>query len=69
MDEKLTKFLEGKITQAQIKADSEAEQSTEAEESEAVKMEDVATTGGTQSSAMEVNEEEEDEVIIVEEVK
>ena len=69
MDEKLTKFLEGQITQAQLKADSEAEQSAEAEESKAVKMEDVGTTGGTQSSVMEVNEEEEDEVIIVEEVK
>ena len=69
VDEKLTKFLEGQITQAQLKADSEAEQSAEVEESEAVKMEDVGMTGGTQSLAMEVDEEEEDEVVIVEEVK
>ena len=69
VDEKLTEFLEGWITQAQLEANLEVEQSMEAEESEAVETEDVRTTGGTQSSAMEVEEEEEDKVVIVEEVK
>ena len=40
----------------------------EGEESEVVGTEDVGVTGGTQSSAMEVNEEEE-EVRVVGEVK
>ena len=69
VDEKLTEFLEGQITQAPLEADSEVEQSAEAEDSEAVEMENVGMTGGTQLLAMEVDEEEEDEVIIVEEVK
>ena len=69
VDEKLTEFLEGWITQVQLEANLEVEQSMEAEESEAVETEDVRTTGGTQSSAMEVEEEEEDKVVIVEEVK
>ena len=68
VDEKLTEFLEGQITQAPLEANSEVEQSAEAEESEAVEMENVGMTGGTQLLAMEVDEEE-DEVIIVEEVK
>ena len=41
----------------------------EAEGSEAVVTEEYGTTGGTQSSAMEVNEEGEDEIEVVEEVK
>ena len=68
VDEKLTEFLEGQITQAPLEANSEVEQSAEAEESEAVEMKNVGMTGGTQLLAMEVDEEE-DEVIIVEEVK
>ena len=47
----------------------EAEESAEAEESEVVGTEDIGTTGGTQSSVMEVNKEEDDEVIVVEEVR
>ena len=69
VDEKLTKFLEERITQAQLEADLEAEQSTEVEQSEAVKMEDMGATGGTQLSAMEVDKEEEDEVVLIEEIK
>ena len=41
----------------------------EAEESKAVGTEEVGMTGGTQSSAVEVDEEGEDEVVAVEEVK
>ena len=41
----------------------------EAEEREAVRMEDHGMMGRTQSSAIEVDEEEEDEVVVVEEVK
>ena len=32
-------------------------------------MEDMGATGGTQSSVMEVDKEEEDEVVVVEEIK
>ena len=41
----------------------------EGEGSKAAGTEDVGTTGGTQSLVMEVNEEGEDEVVVVEEVK
>ena len=66
--DKLTELLEGGMTQAAFKKDSEAEEMVEVEESEGMGMEDVGTTGGTQSSAMEV-EEEENEVVMVGEVK
>ena len=55
--EKLTAVLE---------VDLEVEEMAEAEGSKAIRMEDVGTTGGTQSSAMEVDEEGEDEVVVVE---
>ena len=57
------------MSQEALEVDSEAEEMGEAEESEAIGMEEVGTTGGTQLSAMEVDEEEEDEVVVVEEVK
>ena len=41
----------------------------EAEESEAIRTEEVGMTSGTRSLAMEVDEEGEDEVVVVEEVK
>ena len=41
----------------------------EAEESEAIGMEEGGMTGRTQSSVMEVDEEGEDEVVVVEQVK
>ena len=52
----------GWLTQAEFEEDLEVE------ESKAVGTEDVGMTGGTQSSVMEVDEEE-DEVVVVEEVK
>ena len=69
LEEKLTVVLEGQLSQAELEIDSEAEEMGEAEGSEAVGMEEVGTMGGTQSSAMEVDEEGEDEVVVVEEVK
>ena len=69
LEEKLTAVLEGRLSQEALEVDSEAEEMGEAEESEAVGMEEVGTTGGTQSSAMEVDEEEEDKVVVVEQVK
>ena len=48
---------------------SQAEEMVEAEGSEAIGMEELGMTGGTQSSAMEVDEEGEDEVVVIEEVK
>ena len=69
LKEKLMEVLEGWLTQAELEIDSEAEETGEAEESEVVGMEEPGTMGGTQSSAMEVDEEEEDEVVVVEEVK
>ena len=69
LEEKLMEVLEGRLSQEALEIDSEAEEMGEAEGSEAVGMEEVGMTGGTQSSAMEVNEEGEDEVIVVEEVK
>ena len=69
LEEKLTAVLEGRLSQAALEVDSEVEEMGEAEGSEAVWMEEVGMTGGTQSLAMEVNEEGEDEVVVVEEVK
>ena len=65
--EKLMEVLEGQLTQAELEIDSEAEEMGEAEESEVVRTEELGTTGGTQSSVMEVDEDE--EVVVVEEVK
>ena len=69
LKEKLTAVLEGRLSQEALEVDSEVEEMGEAEESEAVGMEEVGMTGGTQLSAMEVDEEGEDEVVVVEEVK
>ena len=69
LEEKLTAVLEGWLTQAELEVASEVEEMGEAEESEAVGMEEVGTTGGTQSLVMEVDEEGEDEVVVVEEAK
>ena len=66
---KLTELLADQIMQEAFQEDSEAEEIMEVEESEAVGMEDFETTGGTQASAIEVEEEVEDEVVVVEEVK
>ena len=41
------------MSQAELEIDSEAEEMVEVEGSKAVGMEDVGTTGGTQSSVME----------------
>ena len=57
--------LEEKLM-AVLEIDSEVEEMAEAEGSNAVRMEDVGMTGGTQSSAMEVDEEGKDEVVVVE---
>ena len=69
LEEKLTAVLEGRMSQAELENDSEAEEMVEAEGSEAVGTEEFGKTGGTQSSAMEVDEEGEDEVVVVEEAK
>ena len=69
LEEKLTAVLEGRMSQVELEIDSEAEEMVEAEGSEAVGTEEFGTTGGTQSSAMEVDEEGEDEVVVVEEAK
>ena len=69
LEEKLRAVLEGRLSQEVLEVDSEAEEMEEAEESEAVGTEEFGATGGTQSSAMEVDEEGEDEVVTVEEVK
>ena len=61
--------LEGRMDQVELEVDSEAEEMVEAEGSEAVGTEEYGTMGGTQSSVMEVDEEGEDEVAVVEEVK
>ena len=66
LEEKLMAVLEGQMSQAELEINSEVEEMVEAEGSEAVGMEDVGMTGGTQSSAMEVDEEGEDEVVVVE---
>ena len=57
------------MSQAELEIDSEAEEMGEAEGSKAVRTEEVGTMGGTQSSAMEVDEEGEDEAVVVEEAK
>ena len=62
LEEKLMVVLEGQLSQEALEVDSEAEEMGEAEGSEGIGMEDVGTAGGTQLSAMEVNEEGEDEV-------
>ena len=67
--EKLMELLAGWITQEVFQEDLEAEEIVEVEESEAMGTEDFGMTSGTQLSAIEVNEEEEDEVVVVEEVK
>ena len=57
------------MSQAELEIDSEAEEMVEVEGSKAVGLEDVGTTGGTQLSVMEVDEEGEegeDEVVVVE---
>ena len=69
LEEKLTEVVEGWLSQAALEVDSEAEEMGEIDKSKAIGMEDIGTMGGTQSSAMEVDEEEEDEVEVVEEVK
>ena len=69
LKEKLTAVLEGQMSQVELEIDSEVEEMGEAEGSEAIRMEEVGVTGGTQSSAMEVDEEGEDEVVVVEEAK
>ena len=69
LEEKLTVVLEGWLSQEALEINLEAEEMGEAEGSKAVRTEEVGTTGGTQSLAMEVNEEGEDEVVVVEEVK
>ena len=69
LEEKLTAVLEGRMSQVELEIDSEAEEMGEAEGSEAVGMEEVGMTGGTQSSVMEVDKEGEDEVVVVEETK
>ena len=69
LEEKLMVVLEGRLSQEALEVDLEAEEMGEAEGSEAVGTEEVGTTGGTQSLAMEVDEEGEDEVVVVEEVK
>ena len=67
--EKLTALLAGQMMQEAFEENSEAERSVEREESEVVGMEDVGATGGTQLVAMEDEEEDEDKVVVVEEVK
>ena len=69
LEEKLTAVLEGQLSQEALEVNLEAEEMGEAVGSEAVGMEEFGTTGGTQSLAMEVDEEGEDEVVVVEEVK
>ena len=61
--------LEGRLSQEALEVDLEGEEMGEAEGSEAIGMEEVGMTGRTQSLAMEVDEEGEDEVVVVEEVK
>ena len=56
----------GRLTQAAFEDDSEAEETGEVEESKAVETEDVGMTGEIQLLVMEVDEEDE---VVVEEVK
>ena len=57
------------MSQVELEIDSEVVEMVEAEGCEAVGTEEFGMSGGTQSSAMEVNEEGEDEVVVVKEVK
>ena len=66
MADKLTALLAGQMMQEAFKENLEAEQSAEGEKSEVVGTEDTGANGGTQSSAMEFDMEEEDEVVVVE---
>ena len=68
LEEKLTVVLEGQMDQAELEVNLEAEEMGEAEGSEAIRTEELGTMGGTQSSAMEVDEKGEDEVVVVEEM-
>ena len=61
--------LEGWLTQVVLEDDSEVEEIREAEESKAIGTEDIGTMGGTQSLVMEVDEKEEEEVVVLEDVK
>ena len=58
--------LECQLSQEALEFDSEAEEMGEGEGSEAIGTEEVGMTGGTQSSAMEVDKEEEDDVVVEE---
>ena len=69
LEEKLMAVLEGRLSQVALEVDSEAEEMGDPEGSEAIGMEEFGTTGGTQSSAMEVDKEGEDEPVAVEEAK
>ena len=69
LEEKLMAVLEGRLSQEALEVDSEAEEMGDPEGSKAIGTEEFGTTGGTQLSAMEVDEEGEDEVIVVEEAK
>ena len=69
LEKKLMEVLEGQLTQAELEINSEAEEMGEAEESEVIGTEEIGTMGGTQSSVMEVDKEEEEVVVVVEEVK
>ena len=69
LEEKLMAVLEGRMSQVELEIDSEVEEMVEAEGSEAVGTKELGTTGGTQSSAMEVDKEGEDEVVVVKELK
>ena len=69
LEEKLTAVLEGQLSQEALEVNSEAEEMGDPEGSEAIGTEEFGTTGGTQSSTMEVDEEGEDEVVVVEEAK
>ena len=48
LEEKLTEVLEGRLSQEVLEVNSEAEEMGEAEGSEAIGMEDIGVTGGTQ---------------------
>ena len=69
LKEKLMAVLEGRLSQEVLEVNLEAEEMGEAEGSEAIGTEEAGMTGGTQSSVMEVDEEREDEVVVVKEVK
>ena len=69
LEEKLMAVLEGRLSQEALEVDLEPEEMGDPEGSEAVGTEEFGTTGVTQSSAMEVDKEGEDEVVVVEETK